>query len=704
MNRFRFPAALLALGLASCGGGNPGIPSSPLPAPPQVLTVSPASINVSASASDLTAPSVYIDAGVTNVFQGLASVSVSSTYKGIANVQVDAGGPITVVSVNFKNPALLAPGTYSDSITLSACVDGSCGTAVQGSPQTIAVQYVVTPATLTATPTIAALSPPSAVAGDVGFTLTVQGQNFSPQATVQWNGMARPTTFLSTTGVTAQISAADIAAASQSTVTVTNQASGGGTSGGVGFAVALDALTLGTISPASVVVGGPAFTLTALGSGFLSSSVLQWNGTALPTTVISPTELTAQVPSADIVAAGAVAVTVSNTTGGAAATPPSSLLIAPASADAVTYRMNAAQTGSLTVSDFALPAGKLWQASLAGAPSYALVAGGRVFVATNTPNGMQVLALDAASGAVSWGPRFTGNSTNLAYDGTSLYVLVDDGSGTGQLLSLAAATGQVPWSVSLQDDYANSTFLSPPVAGNGMVYVAASDIPNGSVLYAVSQSDGSVAWNSPIVDPGIYSPALGADGLYVGSGCTILDLRPATGEQIWIGPQGGCIASPAPSVSGGVVFGFGYFTGTPFPGPSAQLDAQSGVLLNSYLASSLPAMNSQSLCYLQAGALNCPLLGGGPPPWQFAGDGQLTTAPVLVNSYAFVGSAAGNLYAVNLLTGKADWQAQVGAPIAVDVPGGPTPMMSAITAGDGLLLVPAGNSLIAYSLTGATTP
>ncbi|HLV79315.1 MAG TPA: choice-of-anchor tandem repeat GloVer-containing protein [Chthonomonadaceae bacterium] len=69
---------------------------------------------------------------------------------------------------------------------------------------------------------------------------------------------------------------------------------------------------LSSISPSKTGAGGPAFTLTVTGSNFLNNSTVDWNGTALTTTFVSQTELTATVPASDIATPGTAAVTVVN--------------------------------------------------------------------------------------------------------------------------------------------------------------------------------------------------------------------------------------------------------------------------------------------------------------------------------------------------------------------------------------------------------
>src|SRR5262249_16577840 len=79
---------------------------------------------------------------------------------------------------------------------------------------------------------------PSAVApGGAGFTLTVSGTGFTPSAVVNWNGSPRTTTFISTSKLSASISASDIASAGTALITVTNPGSGGGTSNSLSFQI-----------------------------------------------------------------------------------------------------------------------------------------------------------------------------------------------------------------------------------------------------------------------------------------------------------------------------------------------------------------------------------------------------------------------------------------------------------------------------------
>ncbi len=87
-------------------------------------------------------------------------------------------------------------------------------------------------------PALASLSPTYAPGGGNPFTLNVTGTGFVQGSVVRWNGVARTTVFVSSTALQGAITAADIAASGESSVTVYNPGPGGGTSAAIQFPVA----------------------------------------------------------------------------------------------------------------------------------------------------------------------------------------------------------------------------------------------------------------------------------------------------------------------------------------------------------------------------------------------------------------------------------------------------------------------------------
>ncbi|MDJ0711368.1 MAG: IPT/TIG domain-containing protein [Woeseiaceae bacterium] len=165
-------------------------------------------------------------------------------------------------------------------------------------------------------PVVATLSPGSATAGSGAFTLLVNGSEFVPSSTVRWNGSDRPTTYVSSTTLQANISAADIANPTVAQVSVSTPAPGGGISANVGFQVVdggqqpNPAPQVQFVAPTSALAGTGPLQLTVTGTGFAQDSVVRWNGANRPTTYVSGSSLVATISAADLAAAGTAALTV----------------------------------------------------------------------------------------------------------------------------------------------------------------------------------------------------------------------------------------------------------------------------------------------------------------------------------------------------------------------------------------------------------
>lgn len=251
--------------------------------------------------------SAQLSATVTDVAGDVVQQPVTWNSNHSSVVTVSTGGLVTAVSVGTA--------------TITAQSGGKAGSA------TITVNH--------AAPSITAITPDSVTAGSAAFTLTVAGAGFDQASNVQWNGSARPTTFVNNSTLTAQITAADVATPASIPVTVSTPQPGGGTSGPVAFTVAADnpEPVLTTLAPSNVIVGSATFALAVGGSGFVPLSTVEWNGSALTTTFVSDTELTAQIPASDLTIATTVPITVVNPApgGGASGAKSFTILATPAS-------------------------------------------------------------------------------------------------------------------------------------------------------------------------------------------------------------------------------------------------------------------------------------------------------------------------------------------------------------------------------------
>jgi hypothetical protein len=171
----------------------------------------------------------------------------------------------------------------------------------------VGLEYFIT--TPNPGPTLTSLSQIFAIAGSNAFTLTVNGANFIDNSVVQWNGVGLATTFVSATQLTVLIPQSDLATAGTISISVVNPEPGGGASIPLTFMIDNPVPVLTSLSQTSAVSGGPSFTLTVAGGNFVTTSVLKWNGAALVTTYISPTQLMATVPSSNLTNPGNANVT-----------------------------------------------------------------------------------------------------------------------------------------------------------------------------------------------------------------------------------------------------------------------------------------------------------------------------------------------------------------------------------------------------------
>lgn len=249
--------------------------------PPTITSLSPSSATVGGAAFTLTINGTSFGSGAKVKWNGTA---MATTY--FSSTMLTAAVPGSLIAT---------PGTAS--VTVTTVIGTSAGTTFTINPPP---------------PTIASLSPSSATAGGASFTLTINGTNFVSGATVQWGTTALTTSFVSASQLTAAVPAGLIATAGTASVTVTTTA---GTSGGATFTIKTPPSTITSLSPSSAKAGGAAFTLTVNGTNFVPGATVKWGTTALTTTFVSASQLTAAVPAGLIAAAGTASVTVTTTAG-----------------------------------------------------------------------------------------------------------------------------------------------------------------------------------------------------------------------------------------------------------------------------------------------------------------------------------------------------------------------------------------------------
>ena len=368
--------------------------------------------------------------------------------------------------------------------------------------------------------------------------------------------------------------------------------------------------------------------------------------------------------------------------------------------ESVTWQNNTAHDGYDPASSLVTPLGLKWSHNFSGGGvttiSYPLIAQGLVIVTTNIGSGYgtRLWALDESTGATIWSVNIPGtySFSNAAYDSGEVFVVNFD----GLLKAFDAATGTLLWSVSLPGQYA---FTSPPTAVNGIVFVGGAG--SGGTVYAVDETNGQVLWTMPVENGDHSSPAVVAGSVYVSYACPqSYAFDAVTGEQLWH-YSGQCEGGggKTPVVHQGLVYvrdAFFYQTN------GLVLDANTGNLIGGFDCDPPPAFVGNLGLYLYSGTLTGVDLSSGQVLWSFAGDGQLSSAPVVVNQTIYIGSFSGRLYGLNM-SGQEIWSTQVGAPIPYPDEQNAT-LTTGLGAGDGLLVVPTESVLVAYGPSATPTP
>src|SRR6266516_339174 len=139
------------------------------------------------------------------------------------------------------------------------------------------------------------------------------------------------------------------------------------------------------------------------------------------------------------------------------------------------------------------------------------------------------------------------------------------------------------------------------------------------------------------------------------------------------------------------------------------LDAATGNLLGSFAAQGVnafaPAVDQTSIFTLAESTLTAKSLADSSVRWTFTGDGQLDMTPIVLSTpggeFVVVASASGMLYALDATTGTQVWSVNVGTEITQPDEWDAV-VLTGLGAGQGLLVVPAGNTVSAYGAD--TTP
>ena len=247
----------------------------------------------------------------------IRSLSPPQVAAGSGDVAVRVSGSNFATNAIVRINSVARPTTFIDTtqivVTLSRSdvADAGFTRITVGNPNSeasTAVPLLIVPALR---PAIALVAPHSIAAGSAPLTLSIAGAWFRDGARVLVDGVPLPTRFIDSRLLSADIGAADVVTPGVMKLTVVNP--GDLVSQEVPVAVtAASVPAIESLIPAVPLVVGTPSTIGITGDNFLSTSVVQVNGSDRPTTFIDDRHLTATLFPADVVSSSTLQVTVAN--------------------------------------------------------------------------------------------------------------------------------------------------------------------------------------------------------------------------------------------------------------------------------------------------------------------------------------------------------------------------------------------------------
>lgn len=305
------------------------------------------------------------------------------------------------------------------------------------------------------------------------------------------------------------------------------------------------------LAPSNTTAGGPDFTLTVNGSGFTSSTVVQWNSQNRTTTFVSSLQLTATITAADIAKPGSVTVNTFTPQKGQGLNGLSNTLV---------FQIQPPPNPVPTITSISP------SSAPAGSPSFTLTISGSNFLAGSGGAGGSIVQWNAGPQQTNLQPSSITTSqisvtipaSLVAAPGTAIVTVFNPapGGGTSPNGQTFTITGPVAPPAALSDApslSADGRFVAFTAADGGRAQVFVRDTCEGAPAGCKpGTSRVSIAADGGATDGDSRAPSISADGRFVAfeSSATNLVAAGASGRQIFLrdtcaGAAGDCAPSTA---------------------------------------------------------------------------------------------------------------------------------------------------------------
>lgn len=289
-------------------------------------------LNAASSQATLTTAAQTLPAGTDTL---TASYPGDNNFAASTSRGVDIAVTQTAPTLTWPPPAAMEYGVPLSGTQLDATANvggaitysPSAGTVLAPGGNTVTATFVPTDAfdyagataqqTVTVTaPSLTGVTPSSFELGTANATITVAGQGLVNGAVVEANGTALTTTWVSLNQVTAVLTTTLAETPGPLTIAVVDPK--GVAVAGTGT-VTVTAASLTAASPGNIELGTANATITVTGQGLANGAVVKANGTALATTWVSLSEVTAVLTTALAETPGPLTITVVDPNGVAVA-------------------------------------------------------------------------------------------------------------------------------------------------------------------------------------------------------------------------------------------------------------------------------------------------------------------------------------------------------------------------------------------------